>query len=35
MANIKYISIMTDDYSRCYICGLEATEMHHIFHGAD
>lgn len=32
---MEYTSIMTKDYEHCYICGLQATEMHHIFHGAD
>lgn len=30
-----YTSIMTDDLHSCYICGDEAVDMHHIFHGAD
>ena len=32
---MEYASIMTDDFERCYVCGRRATDMHHIFHGAD
>lgn len=32
---MKYKSILTDDYTTCYVCGRPASDMHHIFHGAD
>ena len=32
---MRYTSILTDDYERCYICGAMASEWHHIYHGAD
>lgn len=33
--SMKYTSILTGDYTTCYVCGKPAEEMHHIFHGAD
>lgn len=30
-----YTSIMTDDYFTCYVCGRQASEWHHVMHGAD
>ena len=32
---MEYRSIMTNDYARCYVCGQEAREWHHVFHGPD
>ena len=32
---MEYTSILTDDYERCYVCGMPAAEWHHIRHGAD
>ena len=28
-------SILTQDFDTCYVCGRQAQDMHHIFHGAD
>ena len=30
-----YTSIMTDDMTRCYVCGRPAEEIHHCMHGPD
>ena len=30
-----YDSIMTDDTFTCYVCGMRASEWHHVMHGAD
>ena len=32
---MRYTSILSDNYTACYVCGSGATDMHHIFHGAD
>lgn len=32
---MRYTSILTSDYRTCYVCGRQAEEMHHVFHGAD
>ena len=32
---MAYTSIMTDDFHSCYVCGLQATDIHHVMHGAD
>ena len=32
---MRYTSILTDNYDNCFVCGRRATDMHHIFHGAD
>ena len=32
---MKYKTIMTTEYDRCYICGREASDWHHVMHGAD
>lgn len=32
---MRYKSILTDDPLSCYVCGAMATDMHHVFHGAN
>ena len=29
------LTIMTNDYESCYVCGEPAAEWHHVMHGAD
>lgn len=33
--NISVLSIITDDYGRCYMCGAPAVDYHHIFHASN
>lgn len=30
-----YHSIMTNDMETCYVCGVRADDIHHVFHGSD
>ena len=32
---MRYTSILTSDYTKCYVCGSQVEEMHHVFHGPD